>query len=348
MSLCLTLGIEKPVIQAPMAGVQNWELALAVSEAGGLGSIPCGMLSPEQITNEIKQFREHSDKPYNLNFFCHTMPEISNDELTDWQQLLAPYYQELGIEPSDNINGLRRPFDQTIADVLESYRPPIMSFHFGLPSPELVQRIKSWGTVILSSATTVEEGLWLQENGADMVIAQGSEAGGHRAMFLTDDPNTQRTTAELVTELSSALSVPIIAAGGIASHQDVFDLMKLGAEAVQIGTSYLLCDEAKTSILHRQRLKDGASPTALTNLFSGRLARGISNRLMQDLQYINEHVTSFPYASVALAPLRAKAEALGRDDFSPLWAGINQQGCQEISASRLTQVFWNNTTQPDN
>ena len=348
MNVCSTLGIEKPIIQAPMAGVQNWELAVAVSEAGGLGSIPCGMLTKEQILSEINSFQSHSKKPYNLNFFCHEMPAIDHVALRDWEEALEEHYQTLSIKYPEGVSGLRLPFDKGIVDILEEYKPPVMSFHFGLPSSELVTRIKSWGTVIISSATIVEEGVWLQENGADIVIAQGCEAGGHRAMFMTSDPSTQIPTAELVISLQKVLTVPVIAAGGIVSNNCIKEMMALGASGVQIGTSYLLCDEARTSSLHREAIKCESSETALTNIFSGRLARGITNKIMKQLNFITDKAPQFPYASIAIAPLRSKAESLKSSDFSPRWAGVNRSGCQEISAKALTAELWANSIYQEN
>ena len=340
MNICRILGIEKPIIQAPMAGAQNWELAVAVSESGGLGSIPCGMLTKDQILSEINNFKEHSDKPYNLNFFCHVMPAINHQALKSWEERLKKHYDSLSVNPPEKISGLRVPFDVSVADILEPHKPPIISFHFGLPSEDLIARIKSWGTIIISSATTKEEGVWLQENGADIVIAQGKEAGGHRAMFMTSDPSTQLLTSDLLVCLKQELSVPIVAAGGIATNSNITDIMKLGASGVQIGTSYLLCDEAKTSDVHRNAIKSNSNKTALTNIFSGRLARGITNKLMTDLNYISDKAPEFPYASIAIAPLRAKAESLNQSDFSPLWAGTNRSGCKEISAVDLTNSLW--------
>jgi len=340
MNLCRILGIEKPIIQAPMAGAQNWELAVAVSESGGLGSIPCGMLTKDQILSEINNFKEHSDKPYNLNFFCHVMPAINHQALKGWEERLKKHYDSLSVNPPEEISGLRVPFDVSVADMLEPYKPPVISFHFGLPSADLIARIKSWGTIIISSATTKDEGVWLQENGADIVIAQGNEAGGHRAMFMTSDPSTQLLTSDLLVCLKQELSVPIVAAGGIATNSNIRDVMKLGASGVQIGTSYLLCDEAKTSDVHRDAIKSKSNKTALTNIFSGRLARGITNKLMTDLNYISDKAPEFPYASIAITPLRAKAESLNQSDFSPLWAGTNRSGCREISAVNLTNNLW--------
>ncbi len=340
MSLQALLGLDIPIIQAPMAGVQNWELAAAVSQAGALGSIPCGMLSAEQIKSEIESFKANSNKPYNLNFFCHEMPLPDQSKLTAWEEVLSPYYSEFNLAIDSNITGLRRPFDSEIADAIEPYSAKIISFHFGLPAPELLTRVKSWGATVLSSATTVEEGIWLEKNGADVVIAQGSEAGGHRGMFLSDDLSRQLDTLSLTTQLVQQLSIPVVAAGGIASNKDIKVMLELGVAGVQIGTSYLLCPEAKTSSIHRDALKDEQSLTAITNIFSGRPARGIRNRLMNELGELSELAPDFPYASVALAPLRKAAELQLSADFTSLWSGTNRTGCKEIPAARLTKELW--------
>ncbi|MCL4103966.1 UNVERIFIED_CONTAM: hypothetical protein GTU68_034828 [Idotea baltica] len=323
-----------------MAGVQGWELAVAVSEAGGLGSIPCGMLSPEQISEEISLYKRHSAQPFNLNFFCHQMPEKNSSQLSAWEFKLSAYYHSLGVSPTPAVSNLRLPFDDGVADLLEPFEPPVISFHFGLPSPLLVERIKAWGTIILSSATTLEEGLWLEEHGVDIVVAQGLEAGGHRAMFLTADSASQMNTTLLLGELLNTLKVPVIAAGGIASHAGVKSMLLLGASGVQVGTSYLLCDEAKTSQVHREALQDIDRTTAITNLFSGRLARGIQNKFMNDFGPVSSEVPDFPFASIALGPLRSRAESLGLSDFTPLWSGEDRSGCKEVSAKTMTNYLW--------
>ncbi|MEN8790073.1 MAG: nitronate monooxygenase [Flavobacteriaceae bacterium] len=333
-------NIDIPIIQAPMAGVQNWELAVAVSNAGAMGSIPCGMLSVEKIKREIKQFTANSDRPYNLNFFCHEMPMVDNDQLSIWEKTLSVYYRELEIPFESNMSGLRMPFNKDVADAIELYSPKAISFHFGLPSLELLDRIKSWGAKVLSSATTVKEGLWLEKNGADIGIAQGYEAGGHRGIFLTNDISSQIGKLSLTSQLLDKLTVPVIAAGGISSHKDVKALFQLGVSGVQVGTSFLLCPETKTSPVHRAALKDGRSVTTITNVFSGRPARGIRNRIMQELGDICSVAPKFPYASIALAPLRQKAEAKMSSDFTPLWSGQNRSGCKEISAVELTKELW--------
>ncbi len=331
------LAIDKPIIQAPMAGVQGSELAIAVSEAGGLGSLPCAMLTPEALVNALTQLCESTTKPYNVNFFCHTSP-IPNLEIEQrWQASLKPYYDQLGLSLNDIADGSgRRPFDADTLALLNDFRPSVVSFHFGLPDEALVDQLRSWGTKILSSATTLEEALWLEERGVDAVIAQGLEAGGHRGMFLTEDLSTQSGLFALLPQCVDALSIPVIAAGGIANPKAVKAAMALGAAGVQVGTSYLLCPEATTSAVHRQALSGAEPHTALTNLFSGRPARGIVNRVMRELGPLGDAVPAFPLATAAIAPLRAAAEAQSSSDFSPLWAGQNRSGCQAIPAAEIT------------
>lgn len=328
-----------PLIQAPMAGVQGSTLAIAISNAGGLGSLPCAMLSPETLRSELETLRFGTAKPYNVNFFCHISPVVDPEKEIIWRQTLMPYYKELGIDSRSIIAGAERtPFNHRLADIIEEFKPPVVSFHFGLPTAELLRRIKDWGAKVLSSATTVEEAIWLEVHGADAVIAQGLEAGGHRGMFLTDDITTQMGIFALLPQIIRHVQVPVIAAGGIADARGISAVMALGASGVQIGTAYLLANEATTSSVHRQALKGcSAVHTALTNLFTGRPARGIVNRLMQELGPISDKATAFPLAGTAVSPLRIKAEAGSSGGFSPLWAGQNTSGCTEAAAGKITR-----------
>lgn len=321
-----------------MAGAQGSAMAIAVSNAGGLGSLPCAMLGLDALRAELEAIRSQTTCPYNVNFFCHEPPVEDAAREAAWREQLAPYYSELGLDRGNVPSGAgRAPFSHALADVLQDFAPPVVSFHFGLPAPDLLARVKGWGAKVLSSATTVAEGEWLQAHGADAVIAQGLEAGGHRGMFLTDDVTTQVGTMALLPQLVRALKVPVIAAGGIADAAAVTAAMRLGAAGVQVGTAYLLCDESKVSALHRRALKsEDARHTALTNLFTGRPARGIVNRLMRELGPLSDGPPAFPLATAALAPLRAKAEAMGSGDFTPLWSGQNASGCREVSAAKLT------------
>lgn len=339
MNLHTLVGTELPIIQAPMAGVQGSALTVAVSNAGGLGSLPGAMLTPDALRQELTAIRAQTTRPYNVNFFCHAQPAPDPAREAAWRAALAPYYAEFGIDPASIATApARLPFSAAVADVLAEFEPPVVSFHFGLPSPDLLARVKAWGARVLSSATTVDEALWLQAHGVDAVIAQGLEAGGHRGMFLSDDLTTQVGTFALLPQLVRALHVPVIAAGGIADARGVAAALVLGAAGVQVGTAYLLCPEATTSAVHRAVLQsDAARHTALTNLFTGRPARGIVNRILRELGSISPLAPRFPLATSAVAPLRAKAEGLASGDFSPLWAGQNVAGCREVPAAVLTQ-----------
>lgn len=337
----LPLDLLPPIVQAPMAGVQNHRLAAAVCEAGGLGSLPAAMLSPADLDKELQALQQATSRPYNVNFFCHTPPTPDAQALAAWRQTLMPYYEALGLTPNSTPPGAARvPFNHAAADVLEGFRPAVVSFHFGLPAPELLARVKSWGSLVLSSATTVAEALWLHAHGADAIIAQGLEAGGHRGIFLSDDLSTQVGTFALLPQIVQAVQVPVIAAGGIASPAGVAAAKALGAAAVQVGTAYLCSHEATTSALHRAALQSSAAQhTALTNLFTGRPARGIVNRVMRELGAMHPQAPAFPLATADIAPLRAAAEAQGISDFTPLWAGQNASSCRSAAAADITRDF---------
>ncbi|NOT26453.1 MAG: nitronate monooxygenase [Acidobacteria bacterium] len=341
MTLKTLLGIDLPVIQSPMAGVQASDMAVAVSNAGGLGSLPCATFDPDAIDRELTSLTARTSKPFNVNFFCHVPPTPDPQRESAWQELLAPYYAELGLDiQAIQVGPGRAPFSHDAADILDRFRPPVVSFHFGLPSPELLARARKWGSTILSSATTVEEALWLESRGIDAIIAQGLEAGGHRGMFLSDDVTTQIGTLALVRQVVQAVKVPVIAAGGIADAHGVAAALAMGAAGVQVGTAYLLCPEASTSATHRAALKSDASRhTALTNLFTGRPARGIVNRLMRECGPMSTTAPAFPLATAAMAPLRAHGERHGSGDFSPLWAGQNTSGCREVPAADVTRML---------
>ena len=335
------LGTALPLIQAPMAGAQGSRLAIAVCKAGGLGSLPAAMLSPEALRRELLAIRAATDKPVNVNFFCHQPPQPDALRETQWRQRLSLYLAEFGIDPASIGAGPgRQPFNAELAELIAEFEPPIVSFHFGLPSQELVARVKRWGAQVWSSATTVEEARWLEAHGADAVIAQGLEAGGHRGHFLSSDLSRQLGLFALLPQIKAAVKVPVIAAGGIADAAGVRAVLGLGAMAAQIGTAYLLCDEADTSAIHRAALQGpDANHTALTHLFTGRPARGIVNRLMRELGPLSEPVPEFPLATGAIAPLRAAAEARGSGDFSPLWSGQNPSGCRPGSAAEITRAL---------
>ena len=333
------LHIDVPIIQAPMAGVVSTAMAVAVARAGGLASLPCALLRPDQVRQEVETFRRGTNNPINLNFFCHDAPTTDAGRYHAWQQCLAPYYAELGLDlessvPANTID----PFGAAHCALVEELKPDVVSFHFGLPTQHLVDRVKATGARVLSSATTVEEAIWLKEHGCDAIIAQGLEAGGHRGMFLSSDVATQLGMLALLPQVADAIELPVIAAGGIADARGIVAAFALGASAVQIGTAYLFCPEATVSRTHRQAL-DGArsDQTVITSVFSGRPARVISNRIVCDLGPLPAGVPPFPLAGAAVAPLRAQAEPTGSADFTPLWSGQAARLGRLLSAGDLTR-----------
>jgi len=334
-------GIPLPIIQAPMAGVQASGLTIAVSQAGGLGSLPCAMLTHEALRTELAAIAAAGIRQYHINFFAHTPPAPDAAREATWRNALAPYYAEFGVDATSIPAGAgRMPFSREALEIIAPFKPPVVSFHFGLPPEDLLAPIRTWGGKILSSATTLAEARWLAARGVDAIIAQGLEAGGHRGMFLSDDLTTQIGTLPLVRQIVRAVDKPVIAAGGIADAEGVAAVLRLGAIAAQVGTAYLLCDEATTSAIHRRALTSPAAEhTALTNLFTGRPARGIVNRVMRELGPISSAAPAFPLATAAIAPLRACAEAADRGDFSPLWSGQNAGGCRSVPAADLTRAL---------
>lgn len=339
MTLTELLGCQLPIIQAPMAGVQDHRLTVAVSQAGGLGSLPGALFDGEGLRRELLALREAGVEHYNVNFFAHLPPAPDAEREALWQGRLAPFFEEFGVDPASVPSGPgRQPFGPAQLELVETLRPPVVSFHFGLPEASLLERVRATGARILGCATTVAEARWLEAQGVDAIIAQGLEAGGHRGLFLDMNLNTQLTTFTLLPQVVDAVRVPVIAAGGIADRRGVQAALQLGAIAAQVGTAYLLCPEARTSALHRAALQSpAASETALTTLFSGRPARGIVNRLMRELGSLPEGMPPFPLAGNAVAPLRAAAEKQGSADCSPLWAGQNASGCREVPAAELTR-----------
>jgi len=332
-------GVDLPIIQAPMAGVQDSALPLAVSNAGGLGMLACAMLDHQTCAGQLESMRAGTDKPFGVNFFSHVAGDPDQEQARAWRTRFESYYREFDV-PSPDIprTASRLPFDAKMAELVEHFKPAVVSFHFGLPDDALLQRVRRTGARIVSSATTVQEALWLERQGVDAIIAQGFEAGGHRGMFLTQDLDTQIGTLALVTQLLKAVKLPVIAAGGISDAAGVRAMLELGAVAAQVGTAYLLCPEATTSPLHRRALATAHERhTALTNVFTGRPARGIVNRLVGELGPVSPYAPAFPHAVFASSALRAKAEAQGKDDFSPLWCGQNASGCKQIPAAELTR-----------
>ena len=334
-------GIELPILQAPMAGAVLADMAVAVAEAGGLGALPAALLDAEGFRSQLGIIRQRTAKPINVNFFCHRPPAPDPTRAAAWKERLAPYYRELGLDPeTPTPAGQRAPFDDAFCTLVEEFRPEVVSFHFGLPEPGLLARVRATGAKVIASATTVAEAVWLDGHGCDAIIAQGAEAGGHRGMFLDDRVEAQVGTLALVPQVVDAVRVPVIAAGGIADGRGIAAAFALGASAVQIGTAYLFCPEATIAPLHRQALhEDRRRETALTNVFTGRPARGIVNRVMREVGPISPLAPAFPLAGGALAPLRAAAEPAGSDDFMSLWSGQSAALGRDLPAGELTRTL---------
>jgi len=333
------LKIEHPILLAPMAGAIDAEIAIAVAQGGGLASVPCAMLSVDKAREQVNIIRQRVAAPVNVNFFCHQAVEADAGREARWRQRLAPYYRELGLDPDAPVNAANRaPFDAAMCELIEELKPEVVSFHFGLPEGALLKRVKAAGSLVMASATIVKEALWLEANGVDVIIAQGAEAGGHRGMFLTDNIAEQPGTFALVPQVVDAVKVPVVAAGGIADGRGIAAAFALGAAGVQIGSAYLRCPESKVSALGRAALAQGCDDsTVITNVMTGRPARGVVNRAMREVGPMSPDAPAFPHAATALAPLRQAAEKQGKVDFTNLWAGQAIRIGREVPAAELTR-----------
>ena len=332
---------EFPIVLAPMAGVMDADLVIAAAQGGALGSLPCAMITAEKAREQLNIIRQRVSAPVNLNYFCHEPADADPKREAGWKARLGAYYQELGLDPAAPVNAANRaPFDEAMCAVVEELRPEVVSFHFGLPAPALLKRVKAAGAIVMASATIVKEAIWLEENGADIIIAQGAEAGGHRGMFLTGNIAEQPGTFALVPQVVDAVKVPVVAAGGIADGRGIAAAFALGASAVQIGTAYLRCPESKVIAPARAALAQATDETTvITNVMTGRPARGVANRVMREVGPISADAPAFPHAATALGPLKAAAEKLGRVDFTNLWAGQAVRMGRDMPAAELTRAL---------
>jgi nitronate monooxygenase len=332
---------ELPIVQAPMAGIMDADLVIAAAQGGALGSLPCAMLSVEKAREQVNIIRQRVSTPVNMNFFCHQAVDIDPSREARWKQRLALYYQELGLDPATPVNiANRAPFDAAMCALVEELKPEVVSFHFGLPEQALIKRVKAAGCLVISSATIVKEAIWLEEHGADAIIAQGAEAGGHRGMFLTENIAEQPGTFALVPQVVDAVKVPVIAAGGIADGRGIAAAFALGAAGVQIGSAYLRCPESRVIAPARVALAQALDDsTVITNVMTGRPARGVANRVMREVGPISPDAPAYPHSATALAPLKAAAEKRGKVDFTNLWAGQAVRLGREMPAAELTRAL---------
>lgn len=324
-----------------MAGVQDVDVMIGAAEGGALGSLPCAMISAEKAREQVNIFRQRISAPLNMNFFCHTPVDADAAREAGWRKRLEAYYKELGLDPGMTVQAANRaPFDAQMCELVEELKPEVVSFHFGLPDKALLKRVKAAGSIVIGSATIVKEAVWLEQNGADAIIAQGAEAGGHRGMFLTQNIASQPGTMSLVPQVVDAVKVPVIAAGGIADGRGIAAAFALGAAGVQIGTAYLRTPESKVSALGQAALAAAADDaTVITNVMTGRPARGVMNRVMREVGPVSPDAPAFPHAATAFAPLKGAAEKLGRVDFTNLWAGQSVALGRQIGAADLTRAL---------
>jgi nitronate monooxygenase len=331
------LGIEHPVIQAPMASAATPELVVAVSEAGGLGSLGSAMLAPDDLRSQVAAVREGTSKPFLLNFFAHEPPPVAADAAQRARQRVAPLYDEFGLGEPPEVSVPPIAFDGDRLEIALEARAAMVTFHFGLPGDAAVSALRDAGSRIAASATTVAEAKQLEQAGVDAVIAQGAEAGGHRGSFLVPGDDGPVGTLALVPQVADAVDLPVIAAGGIADGRGLAAVLALGAAGAQIGTAFLACPEAMVHPLHREALRAArAEGTTITRAVSGRPARTLRNRLTGELG-----TDPLPYpAQLALTvPLAQGAAGQGSADFLPLWAGQGAPLAREMGAAELVRAI---------
>jgi nitronate monooxygenase len=322
------LEIEHPILQAPMASAATPELAAAVSEAGGLGAPGSAMLPVDELRRQAGELRELTDRPFQLNFFCHERPEIGDEVAARAREYFAPLYDELGLGEPPQPSAPPIDFDDARLEALLELRPPVVSFHFGLPPPKALAAIRDAGLRVLATATTVAEARHLEQHGVDAVVAQGAEAGGHRGSFLVEGDDGPVGTLALVPQVVDAVDVPVIAAGGIADGRGLAAVLALGAGAAQIGTAFLPCPESGIAAAYREALRDAeADATLLTRSVSGRPARALRNRLASELS----GVLPYPAQLSLTLPLR---EASG-PAFQPMWSGQAAALAREAPAAEV-------------
>lgn len=342
-SFLTRLGIELPIIQAPMAGVATPELAAAVSNAGALGSLGAAAWNVEQTREKIRQTRTLTSRPFNVNVFCHVTAQRNAEQEAAWIAHLTPLFTEIGATPPDALESGYKTFvgDDEMLEMLIDERPAVVSFHFGLPSDGFIAALKGAGITLLATATNLAEAQAIAEAGLDAVIAQGIEAGGHRGMFDPEAPDEQLSTAVLVRLLAQRTQLPVIAAGGIMDGRGIRAALDLGATAAQLGTAFVTCPESAANAAYRKALKsERAHHTRLTTAISGRPARGMLNRLITHGDAPGSPpAAAYPLAYHAAKQLNAAASKQGNYDFAAQWAGQGAPLARELPAAELVNTL---------
>jgi nitronate monooxygenase len=338
------LGIRLPIIQAPMAGVSTPEMAAAVSAAGGLGSIGVGNVDAAAARAMIAAIRSRTDRPFNVNFFCHAPAVADPAKEAAWLALLGPHFSRFGAKPPVSLREIYTSFvvDNEMLAMLLAERPPVVSFHFGLPSSDRIGALKTAGIRLLATATSLAEGWAVQAAGIDAVVAQGYEAGGHRGVFDPAAPDERLGTMALTRLLVRKLPLPVIAAGGIMDGAGIAAALSLGAEAAQLGTAFALCPESMADAGYRRALGERPGPpTVMTTAISGRPARSVVNRFTELGEgYGANQVPSYPIAYDAGKALHAAAKAAGEYGYGAQWAGQGAGLAREKPAGELVELLW--------
>ncbi|WP_165856060.1 NAD(P)H-dependent flavin oxidoreductase [Marinobacter sp. JSM 1782161] len=341
--LVARLGIRLPIVQAPMAGVSTPQLAAAVSNAGGLGSIGIGAVSADQGRQQIEVTRALTDRPFNVNVFCHAPAQRDPEREAAWLEHLVPLFAEADAEPPAALSEIYTSFleDEDVFDMLLEQRPPVISFHFGLPSPERVQALGQAGIYTMATATHLYEADLIEKAGIDAIVAQGIEAGGHRGIFDPDANDEGLATSVLVRMLVKRARRPVIAAGGIMDGQGIRAVLDLGASAAQLGTAFIMCPESSANEHYRQNLKSTrAATTRLTRVLSGRPARGLVNRLVRYGEAAGSpEPPAYPVAYDAAKQLAAAAAKLGNTEFAAQWAGQGAPLARARPAAELVETL---------
>ena len=329
-----------PIIQGPMAGgASSPSLVAAVSNAGGLGSLAASLLSPPVIRDQVAEIRGMTDQPFLINLFIQDTPSPSQDQIDTASRLLEPVWKSLGWDslpiPAKWCEDFHAQFDALIAA-----RPAAASFTFGILEPAQVERLHDAGIVVIGTVTSVEEAQAWETVGADAVIASGTEAGGHRGTFIGAQEDSMFPARELWPKVARAVAIPTIAAGGIMTGVDIQEALAVGAQAVQMGSAFLVCDESGINQTYRDALiRADDTPTRLTRAFSGRYARGLENRFMREMMSVEKEFPAYPVQNALTTPIRATAAAQGDPELMSLWAGAEIRRARPLPVAMLMQTL---------
>ena len=336
------LAIQYPIFLAPMAGTSTPQLAAAVSNAGGLGSLGLATSSVEAAQKAIQQTKKLTNKPFNCNFFCHQPPKADPSTEQAWIDYIAPFFKQFGAVPPQSLKPVNSTFigNDAMLQMLLAEKPAVVSFHFGVPDQAAIDQLKQAGILLMASATSLVEAQIIADAGLDAIIAQGVEAGGHRGIFNRDfDPAI--STHDLVRLFTAHLDLPVIAAGGIMDGQDIQAVLQLGACAAQRGTAFVVCKESNASSAYREHLLNPElQRTYITASISGRPARGLINAWHTQVDRPDRpRLTSYSYTYDLSKQLNAIATKQGNHDFAPFWAGSNVNKIRNLNANELMQTL---------